>query len=235
MWWPAIVRALVAAAAYGMGALRDLYPSDPRFRIGAQVVVGFLVLGAVLWIEYRQTVRPALHVAKVRNVIMRQFSAPLLTDLRGKGLTARMNLMVPFRPWWWLWTRRFFHIVWSEGMENQPDVSIVFPVSHGVAGECFRTRRPVFATRTQLDTQTFPKRLRDAVRDIDEVCTYPVYEPAKGERQQRGRLLGVLNLDSKKPSDPAAPRLLDSTRKAVPAVLDEKLWELAGVAAQFVS
>ena len=102
MWWAAIVRAAVAGAAYGVGALRDLYPDDPLFRIGVSAAVGVGVLGAVFWVEYRQTVRPALHVAKARSAIMRRLSAPLLRDLRGKGLTVRMNLMVPFRPWWWV-------------------------------------------------------------------------------------------------------------------------------------
>jgi len=119
-------------------------------------------------------------------------------------------------------------------MENQPDVNITFPVSDGVAGECFRTKRPVLATRQQLDTQRFPRTWRAALQDIDEVCSYPVYEPAKADRPQRGRLLAVLNLDIKTPRDPAAPRLIDATMRTVSAVLDEKLWELAGMAAQLV-
>src|SRR5439155_8368088 len=134
MWWQAIRRPVVAGAAYAVGALRDLYPDEPRFKIGLSVAVGLAVLRAVFWVEYRQTVRPALHVARARGAIMRQLSAPLLKDLRAKGLTVRMNLMVPFRPWWWLWTRRFFRIVWSEGMENQPDADITFPVSQEVHG-----------------------------------------------------------------------------------------------------
>ena len=84
MWWAAIVRAAVAGAAYGVGALRDLYPDDPLFRIGVSAAVGLGVLGAVFWVEYRQTVRPALHVAKARSAIMRRLSAPLLRDLRGR-------------------------------------------------------------------------------------------------------------------------------------------------------
>src|SRR5437667_2037055 len=149
-----------------------------------------------------------------------------------KGLTVRMNLMVPFRPWAWLWTRRFFRIVWSEGMENQPDADITFPVSQGVPGECFRTKRPVLATRPELDAQRFPRKWRAAVQDIDEVCSYPVYEPAKGDRPQRGRLLAVLNLDTKTPRDPTALRLIDPTIRTVSAVVHEKLWELVGMAAQ---
>jgi len=79
MWWPAIVRAVVAGAAYAVGALRDLYPDEPRFKIGLSVAVGLAVLGAVFWVEYRQTVRPALHVARARGAIMRQ----LVSSSRG--------------------------------------------------------------------------------------------------------------------------------------------------------
>lgn len=86
MWWPAIVRAFVAGAAYAVGAVRDLYPDDPRFRIGVSVALGLGVLGAVFYVAYRQTVRPALHVARARGAILRRLSAPLLRDLRSKGL-----------------------------------------------------------------------------------------------------------------------------------------------------
>ena len=60
------------------------------------------------------------------------------------------------------------------------------------------------------------------------------YEPAKGDLPQRGQLLGVLNLDTKTPKDPASPRLIDPTHRTVSAVLGEKLGDLAGMAAQLV-
>jgi len=63
----------VAGAAHGVGALRDLCPDDPWFRIGVSVAVGLVVLG--FWIEYGQTVLPALHVANARSAIMRRLYA----------------------------------------------------------------------------------------------------------------------------------------------------------------
>ena len=230
MWWPAVVRALVAGVAYAVGAVRDLYPNDPRFRIGVSVAVGLVVLLAVFLVEYRQTVRPALHVAKARSAILRALVAPLLKDLRGKGLTVRMNLMVPFRPWRWLWTRRFFKIVWSDGMDDQPDVNFQPPVGSLVVGECLRQRVPIFAPRTVLEKQKVPRGLRGRVPgDLEAVCSYPVYEPAKGQEQQSGRIVAVLNLDAK------TPGLFHTTDPpTVPAVLDEKMRELARVAGYLV-
>jgi len=66
------------------------------------------------------------------------------------------------------------------------------------------------------------------------MCSYPVYEPARGDRPQRGRLLAILNLDVKKPKDTGGPRVIDPTNRTVSEVLDEKLWELAEMAAQLV-
>ena len=85
-----------------------------------------------------------------------------------------------------------------------------------------------------LDAQRFPRKWRAAVQDIDEMCSYPVYEPPRGDRPQRGRLLAILNLDVKMPKDTGGPRVIDPTNRTVSEILDEKLWELAEMAAQLV-
>ncbi|HZP43574.1 MAG TPA: GAF domain-containing protein [Candidatus Binatia bacterium] len=223
MWWASVLRAAIAAASYGLGALLVVY-SDAAFKLKASLGVGVGVFFAALLIEYRTTVRPALHVARVRHVILTQLSAKLLENLRARGLFVRMNLMVPCWSLRHVWPRRFFKIVWSVGMENQPDVNVRFPVGHGVAGECFQTKVPVFASRQDLERHRFPRRLQPAVRDLESICSYPVYEPPRGERQS-GRVTGVLNLDAK------TPGLLGSQEEPqVTVALDEKMRELAQIA-----
>lgn len=224
MWWPSVLRAGIAAGSYGLGALLVLY-SEPAFKVKASVGVGAVVLLGTLLIEYRTTIRPALHVARVRHVVLTQFSAKLLDSLRDRGLVVRMNLMVPYWSLRHVWPRRFFRIVWSQGMEDQPDVDLRLPIAHGVVGECFRTKVPVFASRQDLERHRFPKKHQGAVRDLQAVCAYPVYEPARSQNQQSGRILGVLNLDSKTPGlfgVGAEPQVMSG--------LDEKLRELAQIA-----
>jgi hypothetical protein len=230
MWLPAVVRALVAGISYALGAARDLYPNDPWFRLCLSVGIGVLAVLVVFVVEYRTSVRPALHVAKARAATLRALALPLLRDLRGKNFIVRMNLMVPFRPARWLWTRRFFRIVWSDGMEDQPDVNFQPPIGYLVVGECFRMRAPIFASRRELERQRVPRRLRGKVPgDLEVICSYPVYEPPRGHEQQSGRVVAVLNLDAKTPG-----LFQTSDPPSVPAVLDQKMRELAKVAGYLV-
>jgi hypothetical protein len=110
--------------------------------------------------------------------------------------------MVPFRPWRWLRCRRFFRIMWQEGMDNQPDVNIQIPIRKGVVGECFRTGKPAAADQAMLkDTKLFPfpNRLRKTVGDLTAVVAYPIYRPKDSQGHQPDRRIGVLSLDSEAP------------------------------------
>jgi len=214
----------MAAVSYGLGALLVVF-SDPASKVKASVGVGFVVFFATLLIEYRTTVRPAVHVVRVRHVLLTQLSAKLLDSLRGRGLAVRMSLMVPYWSVCHVWPRRFFKIVWSQGMENQPDVNLRFPIAQGVAGECFETKVAVFASRRDLEGHRFPRKLQPAVRDLEAVCSYPVYEPPRGQNQQSGRIVGVLNLDSKTPGLFGV-----GAQPQVTPGLDEKMRELAQLA-----
>ena len=176
-----------------------------------------------LAIEYLTNVRPAKHWEDIYPVILTQFTAPLVEFLKNeRKVTPRINIMIPIRTFRWLWLRRYFFIWGSVGMENQPDVNIVFPVSHGVTGECFRARIPIYATPEALKgNYKFPRHLRPLTEGIQAIISYPIYEPARKGRQS-GRLIGVINLDSKTAN---AYSLL--TEEATRAVIDEKMQGLA--------
>jgi hypothetical protein len=112
-------------------------------------------------------------------------------------------------------------------MENQPDVNLVFSLGQGVTGKCFEEKRPIYATPEAIkDGFRFPPRLRPLTSDLQAIISYPIYEPFQKGRQS-GRLVGVVNLDSKT-KDAYVILTEDGTR----SVVDQKMKELAALIGQ---
>lgn len=113
-------------------------------------------------------------------------------------------------------------------MENHPDVNIRFPLVYGVAGECFRTKRPVYVDLVKAsDKFRLPLHLNHRTEHLTAIFSYPIYEPKK-KGHQSGRLLGVLNLDSEARHAYTAFR----TGRMF-SVIDERMKKLAVIAGLF--
>lgn len=228
MWFSVVLRSVLASFSLAAGGAAARLGDEARFAIymaaAGTVFLGYLVL------EYRAVIRPALHVSRVRNPVLRVLATQLLAHIQQQGVTPRMNLQVPFRPLRWLWCRRFFKILWFQGMENHPDVNLELPIRCGVVGECFRTKRPAVVGPQQLRNllPNLPDKARSLVQDLQAVICFPVYEPPRRSGRQSGRLLGVLCLDSKTANAfavLAAPPTFD--------VIQERMDELSRIAALF--
>jgi uncharacterized protein YggT (Ycf19 family) len=220
-WLIALSKAAVVGGAY---LVTVLVAWDPGQEMKWRLSVASSVVGLTVLIEYFTSIRPAKHWEEVHPVILSQLAAPFLEFLRNEcKIVPRINILVPSRTYHFLWIYRgYFTVWWSAGMDNQPDVNISFPVWHGVSGECYRAKIPIYAPLKAVENEyKFPKRLRPLTSGIQAIISYPIYEsPRKGK--QSGKLIGVINLDSKTPN---TYNIL--TEDKARAVVDERMQGLA--------
>jgi hypothetical protein len=196
VWIPSIRRIIVGVASYAMAAFLRLVPDKDAVLVYA--AAGIVVFFLLVLDEYSSSVRPAKRIAEITPITLDGLAEPLLSQLKANGVVPRLNLMMPKRTWRWCGIFRYFKIVWSCGMENQPDVNLSFRVKHGIAGECFRTRKPIYSSPDDIRRPAFalPMRIARHAPDLAVIFAYPVYEPARKGRRQSGKVIGVLNLDS---------------------------------------
>lgn len=191
-----IRRVFLGVASYAVAiAVREV--ADQK-AVLVYVVFGVVVLCALIADEYYSTVRPTKRIAELAPLALDSVAAPLLKQLQGDGIQARLNLMMPRRTWRWCGLYRYFKIAWSLGMENQPDVNLSFRLKHGITGQCFRTKKPVYSGPNDICRPEFalPQRIARHAPALQVIFSYPVYEPARKDHRQSGRVIGVLNLDS---------------------------------------
>jgi hypothetical protein len=198
-WFPSIRRIVLLIASYVVAVvLRDVPDRDA---IGVYVVAGIVVLFISATDEYYTTVRPTKRIAELAPIALDGLAEPLLAQLKKANIVVRINLMMPKRVARWCWMRRDFKMIWSKGMENQPDVNISFPIKCGITGACLRTKKPIYASPDDLGKPNFalPKRVASNAPDLQVIFSYPVYESARKGHPQSGNIIGVLNLDSTAP------------------------------------
>jgi hypothetical protein len=161
-----------------------------------------VVAGLLLIEEIYINIRPEKRINELAPLALDGVAEPLLAQLEEAGAVGRINLMMPRRTWRWLGLRRYFKMRWSKGMDNQPDVNLSFRLKHGITGECFRTRQPVYSGPDDIRRPEFalPKHLAQQAPDLQVIFSYPVYEPARRGNPQSGKVIGVLNLDSRTPN-----------------------------------
>lgn len=193
-WFSAAIRTFLSSASYALGAALKLFPT---VALGLYAAIGGIVAIVTFSVEYFGQIKPSREFAEVVPALMDFYTEQFMEFLRGVGIKPRLNIMVPVRTWRWLGLRRYFAIQWSSGMENQPDVNIKFPISYGVAGECFRRKRTILAGPEALASPKYalPRRISRHADQIQVIWSQPIYESSRRGRQS-GALIGVLNLDS---------------------------------------
>jgi hypothetical protein len=225
-WIPTIRRTLIGVASYAV-AIAIHYVRDTA-SVEIYSIAGLGVLVLILTDEYFTEVRPAKRIEELAPITLDGLVDPLISQLKDNSVVVRVNLMMACRTWRWCWTRRYFCMKWYRGMENQPDVNIIFPVGKGISGQCFQTKRPVYANPAALAQYPLPKRISLLTQHLQAVLSFPVFEPPGKRGIQSGRLLGVLNLDSQTPN---AYDLL--TSQAVLDQINQIMQTTASIAGRF--
>jgi hypothetical protein len=154
------------------------------------VSAGVLAIGTG-FVEWLNVVRPARKINAVRGFIITQNAAGIMEPLTKKGIAVRMNLMIPFRPMRFGF-RRYFRIVWGDGMSSFPDADIWIPVRCGVVGKAYATGYATAADAATLKSNAlrFPRRLRAKVEHLTCVVSHPVYAPDHEPGRPRGTRIG---------------------------------------------
>lgn len=197
-WGTVLLKASLPTFTYLAGAGLKLFPKTD---LQTFVLVTFAIFLVATLTEYRTLIIPT---ERWDNVV--PFVADRLTDrffhfVRERaGIEPRMNVMVPVRSACFIWLRRNFHVWWARGMDNQPDVGIKIRSGEGVVSECFKRKESVIADSKSLKLgHALCVSQQKLVKDLDVVVSVPIYEARIGAKNQSGRIIGVLNLDSKTP------------------------------------
>lgn len=118
---------------------------------------------------------------------------------RCDGVRVRINVMVPHRPLSDCF-RKHLHIVWSLGMENQPDIKASFHISKGVAGKAFASKEKhlvEFDGVTHSDFGFTKKEIENFGLDkISGILSFPIYA-LDSKNKQTDKVVGILNLDTR--------------------------------------
>lgn len=197
-WIPSIRRLVIGVASYVVAVVLKDVPQDDQ--VAVYVVAGSVIFLIILVDEYWTAVRPSKKIEELAPITLDGLVDRLISDLKKSGVTARVNLLMIERVWWWLWIRKFFRMRWHKGMENQPDVDIRFPIAYGVSGQCVRDKQLVIAGNEAVGKFSLPGRRNELTKQLQVILSFPVYEPARRYGIQSGRIVGVLNLDSSTPN-----------------------------------
>lgn len=195
-WLPSLRRIVLGIVSYVVAiAVRDVSADHQTL---VYLIAGGVVFVLLLLDEWFTQIKPAKRIEELAPITLDGLAEHLLSQLKNVNVTARINLMVPCRPLRGLGVLRYFKMQWSKEMINQPDVNIRFRITQGITGECFRSKRPVYADPDQIRSRPFalPTHLQSTVPSLQAIFAYPVYKPAKRGQLQSGKLIGVLNLDS---------------------------------------
>lgn len=200
--------------------LRDVPDEDAT---EVYTIAGLIVLAILIVQEYYVAVRPAKKIEELAPIALDGMVESLLAQLRSQGVNVRINLLILERTWRSLGYYRYFRMKWHKGMENQPDVNITFREDFGVSGQCVRRKEPIFAGPEPVREYALPGEAGAVTRDLQAVLSFPVYEPASRGGIQSGKVIGVLNLDSKAPKAYdllTNPEIIDQLRQVMQTTAD---------------
>src|SRR5213594_252361 len=155
----------------------------------------FALISASL--AYLSIIQPVRKFEPVAKKFLDVLGDKILSFGREKGIQPRVNILLVYREPSWLFLRKYFHIVWGLGMENQPDVRVSFHVSKGVAGETLESGRPRLVDMEELPHENWGFTEHEAQRfqHLTAIYSWPIYE-VDHNGEQTGRRIGCVNLDA---------------------------------------
>jgi hypothetical protein len=170
------------------------------------LLAAFLFKFAFDWLE---STRPLLRLDKFRDKYLDAHLKPVWETMKKSLRTrnVRLNIMVPK----WTWRGRYFKFLYPLGFDppHNRDRAIRLRVSHGVAGQAFREKRPVFfyfdETWARRNKYEIPRvgwkdqpwglseKERDLTSHVRFILSVPMLRSEKEDKQDEVR--GVINLD----------------------------------------
>src|ERR1700735_1338005 len=188
-WMPSIRRTLLGVAPYIVAII--IHTASPNETVSVYIVAGVIALGLILLDEYLTAVRPAKQLQDLAPIALDGLVDSLISQLGNSGVIVRANLMIVTRTWRWCRLRRYFRTKWHRGMQNQPDVNLIFHISKGISGQCLQSKRPIYAGPQALSEHPLPARTGVFTQHLQAVLSFPVFEPPRRDGMQSGKVLGV--------------------------------------------
>ena len=156
------------------------------------------VLLVSLGLSYLNVLKPVRDVESGVKALLEIVGGKIIAMGEQDGIEPRLNILLCRRPARWFFFRRYLWVAWSLKMRGHPDVAISFPISKGVAGEAFRTKRPKLVNLEETGVQVWgitPKEA-GAFPELTAIYSVPIFEIDK-QNEQTGRVIGTVNLDSR--------------------------------------
>lgn len=189
-----IVTALFPLATLAVGIyLRVSRPN--AFVIGALLLV---VLALSSFSAYYIHIKPLRELSSATTVLLESVGQRIIELASAEGVQARLNYLAIFRPVKYIFFSRYFRVAWGIGMRYQPDNTMRFHVSKGVAGKAVRTRRSIFVNQELPENRNyggFSDEELGTFPPLTAIWSFPVFELDRSGNAT-GTILGTINLDS---------------------------------------
>jgi hypothetical protein len=185
---------LLPVASLGIGVYLKL--SSPSGTVMIALFLGLLILSSSL--AYYVHIKPLRDLSSAVSVLLDTVGQRIIDVAESDQIAARLNYLAIFRPWQRLFVRRFFRIAWGLGMRYQPDNTVKFHVSKGVAGRARADRRETLVNMELPQNQNyggFSKGERAKFPALTAIWSLPIFELDRSGNAT-GPILGTINLDS---------------------------------------
>jgi hypothetical protein len=170
--------------------------SSPSGSIIVVLLFGVFALSAAS--AYYVHIKPVRDLESAVVVLLDCVGQRIIDAADSDRIEARLNYLAIFRPARWLFCRRFFRIAWGLGMKYEPDNTVQFHVSKGVAGRALQDRKKTlvnlelpqnrnFGGFSDKEKATFPL--------LTAIWSVPIFELDRSGNAT-GKILGTINLDS---------------------------------------
>jgi hypothetical protein len=119
-----------------------------------------------------------------------------------EGIEARINYLGLYRPWRWLFLRRFLRVRWGIGMTFSSDNTAEFHVSKGVAGAVVAGRKALLIDLEKPANQhgwNFSPKELARFPSFTAIWSLPIFELDRSGNAT-GKILGTINLDTTSPN-----------------------------------
>jgi len=190
----AVIAAVLPLASLGIGIY--LKSSTPSGTVIAIIFVGLLVLSSLS--SYYNYVKPLRDLSSAVVYLLENVGQRVIDLANSDGIQARLNYLAIVRPWRRLLCRRYFKIAWGIGMKYEPDNTVTFHISKGVAGRAFRDRRATLVNLQLPENANyggFSGKEKATFPTLTAIWSLPIFELDRSG-DATGKILGTINLDS---------------------------------------
>lgn len=186
--FPAIAPALAICFKFGLINLTVLQASC--------IVISIMTLAFL--INYLSLIKPVRDIDRAFDAALDLIGENLRQIARKDHVKVRLNAMLVCRPVCGRF-QRHLKIVWSLGMDSQPDIRVCFPVGKGVAGEAFISKQLRIVNFSEASHEDFGFTAEEVERygfnRLRTIISFPIYG-LDAKNRQTGAVIGVVNMDT---------------------------------------